>query len=284
MVLAELKQPDEAAAAFAQAMDLIPESRSDWYWTNPHPFGIGEALGPYDDIFARVVRIRPKDWNLLLARVNHLGRSGRSREAVEMTARLVELDPNQQYPWYVLAALKLHAGDVEGYRLACREMLSRFGATTNPNVARRTCYALTNSPIAAADLPKVAGLLAVDTNQVNGFSLVARDILDFREGHQAKAIAALNMDLARFGPRSPQTAYGHFVLAMAHQHLGHRDDARRELDAGIGWLAQNTPSFDRGEKLPYGGWGDHLRAEIFRREAESLVLHPSSIPADSFAR
>ncbi len=88
---------DEAATAFANLMELTPQSRErDLLW-GPDPAGIGEALGPYDEIFARVVQMRPRDWTLLIARFHDFGRRRRWREPVDILARIIELDPHD--PW-----------------------------------------------------------------------------------------------------------------------------------------------------------------------------------------
>ena len=69
----ELGLPESAATAFAKSLELTPESGKAKLWWSPHPFGIGEALANHDEIFARVVQMRPRDRTLLIARCHYLG-------------------------------------------------------------------------------------------------------------------------------------------------------------------------------------------------------------------
>ena len=84
---AGLGQPKEAAAAFARLMELVPQTRYKGFWWYPDPATIGEILAPYDEIFARVVQMRPKDRTLLIARFHYFGRRRRWREAADIVAQ-----------------------------------------------------------------------------------------------------------------------------------------------------------------------------------------------------
>ena len=81
---AGLGQPEEAATAFARLMELLPQTRYKGLWWYPDPATIGEILAPYDEIFARVVQMRPNDWTLLVARFHYFGRRRRWREAADI--------------------------------------------------------------------------------------------------------------------------------------------------------------------------------------------------------
>jgi len=124
IVRAELGQPEESATAFTKLMELTPESRDESLWWAPDPAGIGEALAAHDEIFGRVVRARPRDRNLLIARFHYCGRRRRWREAAEMAARIIELDPEDGQAREYRRALLLFTGDVESYRRATREDLA----------------------------------------------------------------------------------------------------------------------------------------------------------------
>ena len=121
---AELGRPDAAAADWAKVMELTPESKDPGLWWSPDPAGIGEALAPYDGIFARVVQIRPRDRILLIARLHYLGRRGRWREAAGIVAGIVALDPEDAFARDVHPALLLQTGDLEGHRRLFREAVA----------------------------------------------------------------------------------------------------------------------------------------------------------------
>jgi tetratricopeptide (TPR) repeat protein len=91
---AGLGQSDKAVAAFVRLTDLVPEMRSVHLWWSPDPAGIGVVLAPYDEILARVVQMRPRDRTLLIGRFHYFGRRRRWREAADIVARIIELDPS----------------------------------------------------------------------------------------------------------------------------------------------------------------------------------------------
>ena len=78
-------------------------------------------LADHDEIFGRVVEARPRDRNLLIARFHHSGRRRRWKEAAEIVARIIELDPKEGMARGYYRELLLFIGDVEGFRRANRE-------------------------------------------------------------------------------------------------------------------------------------------------------------------
>ena len=122
---AGLGQTKEAAAAFARLMELVPPTRYKGLWWYPDPAAIGEILAPYDEIFARVVQMRPRDRTLLIARFHYFGRRRRWREAADIVARILELDPYDIQARHYHRILLYHCGDFGGYqREMHRELMS----------------------------------------------------------------------------------------------------------------------------------------------------------------
>src|SRR5207248_9121037 len=121
---------DEAAADLDRALTLRPDPDPDW-WLHR-----GFAAGPIgslpDEAFDRLAGRRPTDRALLARRVQGLADRGRLKEAVPVQEAAVKLDPSDESAWHQLALLRLGAGDADGYRAACRELVARFANPTDP--------------------------------------------------------------------------------------------------------------------------------------------------------
>jgi tetratricopeptide (TPR) repeat protein len=269
--------PDEAATAFAKVMELTPESKEAALWWSPDPAGIGEALAPHDEIFGRLVQIRPRNRTLLIARFHYFGRRHRWREAAEMVARIIELDPKDDSARGYHRALLLFTGDVEGYRRACRDVLAAR-KQVNPNVGG--WFQL----LGQFEFPRAVEIGPLPPGADASSS---RGITAYREGQYASTIRELAgvLDSTRHPYR---LTLAHLFLAMAHQRLGQVAEARRELDAarklldGLGRIYGFRDSTE-GELMDYG-WTEWVQATIIRNEAEALIVYDPIFPADPFAR
>ena len=92
----------------------------------------------------------------------------------------------------------------------------------------------------------------------------------YRAGRYDEAIRRLEEAIQARGGEHP----GDWpFLAMAHQRLGHRDEARRWLDR----LREHQPSMD-----PDQFWGE-LAIRLLRAEAEAVILYDPAFPDDPFA-
>jgi uncharacterized protein HemY len=60
-------------------------------------------------------------------------------------------------------------------------------------------------------------------------------------------------------------------LALAHQRLGHADEARRWLDRAVKWLDQATQQQETGTGGPALAWNECLQWTLLRGEAEAQV-------------
>jgi tetratricopeptide (TPR) repeat protein len=263
---AGLGQPDQAATAFANLMELVPPTNYAGLWWYPDPATIGEFLAPYDEIFARVVQMRPTDRTLLIARFHYFGRRRRWREAADIVTRIIELDPDDFHAQGYHRILLYHCGDFDGYQRELRRgLISVSGAIPFDETP-------SESPNLLA-LPRGAGRLAVES---------------YRNGRYTEAIRHCKELIETTNHRYFLTET-HLLLAMAHQKLGQSAEARKELevarkllsslgrDAGYGFV------YGESELMNYG-WTEWLYARIVLNEAEALILYDPIFPADPFAR
>jgi tetratricopeptide (TPR) repeat protein len=272
-IYAEFGQPDKAAADFAKALALLPTSDDPWFepWWDGRA-AILEDLACWDEVFDRVAKQRPKDSHLWIARANHFGRYGQWQQAATALARVLDRDPSDPVAWSHSAAVRLQLGDVEGYRQACRVMLTRFGQTNDSAIAARIIQTCLLLPHAVSDLKRVRNLAdqaVTDTAKLDRsrWLLLARGRADYRDGRLESAMSWLERSLAAdhdsAGPALDATA--HLFLAIARHQLGQAVEARRALDRACQMMASKTP----GDADLH--WGDWLRFQILRREALTVL-------------
>jgi hypothetical protein len=215
---------------------------------------------------------------------------GRWDQAASIYAVLAEANPDEHWNWYQSAPLCLQTGNIEGYRRACREMLTRFGNTDKPEIAERTAKTCSLAPEAVSDFGLVLKLADRAVNgtgkhQCDRWFVLAKGMAEYRAGHYAAALEWLN----RFSPgaggvHGDATAFA--VLAMAKHRLGLAPgadaarltaEARAALSHAQAILAQKMPDPKAGR--PYGGdFHDWLHAQILVHEAEGL-LPPDGVGA-----
>jgi predicted Zn-dependent protease len=210
-------------------------------------------------------------------------RQGRSAEAAAACRRATELAPDNHWNWYLSATLELSAGNVDGYRRACGEMLERFGKTTDPVVATLTAKACLLAPEAVADplaVQKLAerSVTGTEKHELYRWFMLTRLLAAYRNGQHAEAVEWVK----RFNPTpegGPAHATAFAVLAMAQHHLGQTNDARAALAKGRAILAEKMPDPARGRSFD-DGWRDWLHAQILCWEAENLLegAKPRVIP------
>ena len=261
---AGLGQPKEAAAAFARLMELVPQTTYKGSWWYPDPAAIGEILAPYDGIFARVVQMRPKDRTLLIARFHYFGRRRRWREAADIVARIVELDPHDILARHYDRILRYHCGDFDGYQ---REMHREF-----MSLDRSVPFEETPCESRVLWLPPGAGSRAVECYRKSLFAQAVHHCREFIETSDHPFLLTRT----------------HLLLAMTYQKMGQSAEARKELEVGRKLLSGLGRTYGAGfsggeSNLMNYGWTEWLDARILCDEAEALILYDPNFPADPFA-
>jgi tetratricopeptide (TPR) repeat protein len=270
-------QPDEAGIYINWASALMDQAAWD------------KAIAAYDQATAAVKRVRsrqPRSASIeaLLhgaagGRAEALLWLGRFEEAEHSYQQALEIDPSSHWSWYCDAALRLHLGDIDGYRRVCREMLARFGQTDNPNIAERVAKTCLLAPDAVSDFRPVLQLaerIVSGTEQHWGYRafLLTKGMADYRAGDFAHAIDNLNQSLTlRPAPWYWYSRYmvgtANVFLAMAHHRLGHAEQAQQALRQAT--LVMKPRNEKSGEDEALVDWYDWMRLDIVRKEAERLL-------------
>jgi serine/threonine protein kinase/tetratricopeptide (TPR) repeat protein len=271
---------DEAAAHFARALAGVPDGPAQ----NAIRMPICDELIQWEQVFSRVVELRPSDHETWLAHGNARARQAQWKPAAADLARAISLKPEKHTLWYQLTTLLIQAGDEAGHRLHCQRMIEQFGATQDPIIAERTakaCLLLPCSPdllLRAASLADAALARGADHEYRPYFELV-KGFVEYREGNHAAAAQRLGKLLADGNPDWDLAPPAYLILAMTQQHQGDSGKARESLSRAIQIMDQQVPSLaDAGDS--WNGW---LMNQVLRAEAEALVLYDPIFPANPLA-
>jgi tetratricopeptide (TPR) repeat protein len=196
-------------------------------------------------------------------------------EAAAAIGEAVRLWPeNLAYRRQLIAAL-LAAGDHIGLRWARTDMLDQFRLTTAYMTANEVAW---SSVMAVSEEPHLSETVRLAELAVSGAPEIDKPaILNtlgaalYRAGRFAEAVRRLEEAVQKRNGVSIEADW--VFLAMAHQRLGHHDEARRWLDR----FRDRRPNL-----IPAAFWHE-LEIRLLRAEAEAVVLWDPIFPADPFA-
>ncbi|QDV36435.1 WD domain, G-beta repeat [Tautonia plasticadhaerens] len=239
---------------------------------------LGDDAGADADT-ARAVALA-EDGDLLVVLGSRLAAAGRWEEARVPFARAVATAPMTLLDRERAALALLRAGDSEAFRLLVDRLIealreppasptrllveARPGllGPTNPEQAGRIAAILDRECDRLARRPDVPAELRHSIHSAAGAAM-------YRAGRHAEAVDRLEEGIAaRGGNIQP---WDDAFLALAHQTLGHRDEAMHHLDR----LADVAPRQNFWEALEY---------RLLRREAESVIRPDLGFPGDPFDR
>jgi hypothetical protein len=129
----------------------------------------------------------------------------------------------------------LPAGDREGYRWLCGEMLKRFGETQDSPTADRTAKACLLLPDLPKEMERACELadraVALGKNdQLAPWFIFGKGLADYRRGNFRASIEGLDSLLSKAAVGMPElTTCYHLVLAMAVHQQGNEKVARDHL-------------------------------------------------------
>jgi tetratricopeptide (TPR) repeat protein len=212
------------------------------------------------------------------------GELGLWAEAASDGARAIALGVDDVRVWYRYALVQVRLGDSAGYRRTCATMLERFGGSPTAQEGIHVGMMCALAPNAVPDLTRpleVAERLAANWVPYQEFRNNLGALL-YRAGRFDDALRRLNeaahQSYEYFDERAESgKAYNALFLAMCHDRLGHREEARRFLDRAVTWIDEATQrkpqigedtSIEAGAALP---WWQRLELQILRAEAEGLI-------------
>ena len=218
----------------------------------------------------RWLAIEPNEFAPYVFRADMEESLGKLQSAADDFARGIELGEGHSWTWLHLAALRLHLGDVEGYRRCCASMLDRFESSKNALDANDTAWACTLAPGAVDDLTPLIRLAerAVasdpkDAGYCNTFGAVL-----YRAGRLDSAREKFREGLhLNQGNEAPEDC---LFMAMTEHRLGKPVEARFSLDQAIKRIEAEERKHLAG-RMRISEQNRRIQMQILRREAETLL-------------
>jgi serine/threonine-protein kinase len=255
---------DEAIDAYRKAIELDP----DYAWAHHNLASALREQGRLDeayDHYQQALRLDPKNTEIQNGARSVLMRHGRADEVLAGWRKILEANPPEHDAWFGYAELCLFLGQQEEYHRACRALLERFGATTDPGVAERVGRTCLLVPVAGDELRKAAALTgrAVAARSstpawVYPYFRFARGLAEYRLGRWASASAIMQFEASGVLGPAPR-----LIQAMAQHQQGQKKEALKTLARAVvafDWSAARADNRDT--------WICH----ILRREAEARIL------------
>jgi tetratricopeptide (TPR) repeat protein len=265
-------------ADMEQALHLAKDKPEGIFWLGGHLLDHKQWAETIEE-WRWVIKYQP---GLFFAHNNlgfALASQGKFQDAKEAYKLAIKYQPDNANLHYFLALIQLATGRRDDYRQDCAAMLQRFGQTDIVSNGYWTAWTCALAPEAVADWSKpiaLADKAAKDKPKLTQY-LNTLGALLYRAGRYEEAVQWLNeanrlvSDPTEKAETSP--AFTWFFLAMAHQRLGHREQARREFDKAAQWTDKAIGKRDSGAG-PRLNWDREIALKLFRAEAAQLLGVP----------
>jgi len=211
----------------------------------------------------RLVQQEPDNWLYHARRGRARAELGKWTEASDDYAEVVGRVPEEAEAWCLFAVLRLHEGDVAGYRRACAKLLTEQKKNNKTRIAYLAAWVSVlsvDSGVKGEELVPLARQ-AVELEPRDSDYLGTLGAAEFRAGHLEAAARRLKEALAARGRRSSPREW--LWLALIHQRMGDPSEARKWLEKAIAAL-----NASEADSLP---WVQRLQMELLRREAAKLL-------------
>jgi len=233
-----------------------------------------EAQDLLDKVLTPAFFMQSSSANLLVQRVNIMGRQGRWLEAAADAAIALDNQPTDHYRYHTLIGLLAITHDRPAYEQLCKTLVTKFRSPTNPFIAERIAQDCLLLPNSGVDLELIDSLADSAVTLGSGdasmpYFLACKAMSDYRLGRFREAInwgeKAVNGPVAEAEAKAKAFA----VLAMANWRLGVKDVARTALAKGNALAPNLLPETD-GQDLG-DSWVAWLMARISLDEASELM-------------
>jgi WD40 repeat protein/serine/threonine protein kinase/tetratricopeptide (TPR) repeat protein len=249
-------------------------------WTRPARDEIADEVVAWKDVFARVVKLRPKDRRLWAACVRHhawQGQWDKAAAALKLFQLKPEeaLSPSNLHDWIAFACLHVLAGDDEGYRQFCSRTVERFGKSQDAmtlTLLARVCTlerdVLPDRERAIRMARQALGKLRDDRLWLSAAQHVLG--LAYYRTAQLEEAVRLSRESAKTYPTwCPYLRWP--VLAMTYHRLGQKEEARKWLNRTKEWFKQQTADRLNNDLRPppevhVENW---LELQVLLREAQA---------------
>jgi WD40 repeat protein/tetratricopeptide (TPR) repeat protein len=187
--------------------------------------------------------------------------SGHYEEAETHLDRLMKLYPSNHWLYYALYKAQYLQGKLKAADKTLERADARFG--TNPTALNDLGWWLVTDPDLPVENASAALALAKKAVQLrpDGTYWNTLGVAHYKAGQYQEAITALEKS---FSLQNGDEVYGRLFLALAHDKLGHPEQAQKYFRQAVEWMDRNRPE---NEEL--------LR---FRAEAETTLKKKAAPP------
>jgi tetratricopeptide (TPR) repeat protein/tRNA A-37 threonylcarbamoyl transferase component Bud32 len=235
------------------------------------------TFGPWNRAvanFTKAIEYEPSNFQAYLGLGNVYAGREEWQAAITNFLKVTEFAPSNYDGYDFLGPLYVQSGNPEAYQRLRELILSRFGATSDPNTAERASKDCLMLPSSSADLAAIDRMAdtAVAAGSQTGFwefFQFAKGLAEYRQGNFAGSSDWMQKVLASEGKVHFRDASAYAVLAMSRQQLKQFDLARSALAKAREIADKYLPKF--GSHNLGGDWKDYIIAGVLLREAEALV-------------
>jgi tetratricopeptide (TPR) repeat protein len=192
------------------------------------------------------------------------------KAAADLGPRIESAEPSDF--WVQVACLRLLLRDVPAYQQLCRRLPQREDAAKNPHAynASRIGTLSAQAPFAASQVVRWAEQAVAVEKSAWRLHMLAR--AHYRAGQFDQAVRRCRESLD-VEPGWPGRILNWLVLALAHQRLGHADEARQWLAKACQWHGGLARRKDQTAAIRPRGLhvNDWLEFHVLLPEAQALV-------------
>ena len=259
---AYLKAVDKAAAEFSKKLDALPDRPEAWAERSQL---ILSVIRRRDDVFERLVKLRPKDSLLPVCVARELVLKSDWQGAEAAYAKIVETLPLSE-EWYEYAAVLLLANKTKEYSEFMKRVAAKAGDPLDSFVAYSLSRAAAISPTSAVPPEKAVRWAERALGDAkNSWFPHSAGLAYLRAGNLEQALKLLGKSLAT--PWCPQ--FNHLALALVHAQRKDAAGAHEHLKWAEKWFqdqaSQKTNGYFDGQVT------DWLEANLLLREAKAVI-------------
>jgi tetratricopeptide (TPR) repeat protein len=235
---------------------------------------LAEAQQLLDKILTPAFVAKPACADLLIERVNVMGRRGQWQKAAADIGFLLQLQPGEHYHYHRLAALLAVSQSQPDYERLCQKLVVTFTNSPNPYVNERVaqdCLLLPKSGVDLALIDKLADTaLTIGSDESSlAYFRACKAMAEYRLGHFPQAIEWAQKANQSTAADPPAKAKAFAVSAMANWQLGQKEVARAALADGdrlAPKISADSGVVDLGES-----WVAWILARVSLDEATELI-------------
>jgi WD40 repeat protein/serine/threonine protein kinase/Flp pilus assembly protein TadD len=271
-----LNRLDKAAADLTKAIELDPDASLYWAHRGNAQYQMKKWDKAVADLSKALELSGGYAW-VWVRRGDAYAELGKWEEATADFAKALEQQKNDPTRSYYLALTFLRRPDFAAYRKLCADMIGRFASVAKTDSTHFAVWTCVLAPDAVADwkVPlRLATAVLVDNSKSN-LALSLHGALLYRAGQFEEALKRLTEAERTYKPDDDQwstIAFNWLFLALAHQRLGHAEEAKKWHDKAVQWI--DLEMRKRNETAAFFlrlTWDRRLTLQLLCRESEELL-------------